>query len=208
MNENLPNSVNEISQTDWEKTPESVKRLVTSLIERIEQLERQYEGFKAENQLLKEQVKQNSQNSSKPPSQDVSKGFKVKEKAKSGKKRGGQPGHEGHERRLYPIEQCQSVEEYYPEACVHCGGRLNGVDSQPHRIQVVEIPQSVPQVCEHRFHALVCERCGGMTRAWDEEIFNGSGYGERVVAHVGVLSGQYRQSHPNGTRITQGVVWG
>jgi len=34
-----------------------------------------------------------------------------------------------------------------------------------------------------------------MTRAWDEAIINGSGYGERVAAHVAVLSGQYRQSH-------------
>ncbi|UBF25898.1 IS66 family transposase (plasmid) [Kovacikia minuta CCNUW1] len=203
MNENLPNSVNEISQTDWEKTPESVKRLVNSLVGRIEQLEQQYEEFKVENELLKEQVKQNSQNSSQPPSQDMSKGFKVKEKPKSGKQRGGQPGHEGHGRSLYPTEQCQNVEDYYPEACVHCGGRLNGVDHDPHRIQVVEIPPIVPQVCEHRFHALACGRCGGVTRAWDEEICNGSGYGERVVAHVGVLSGQYRQSH----RMVQELLW-
>lgn len=53
----------------------------------------------------------------------------------------------------------------------------------------------MPQVREHRFHALRCQRCGEYTRAWDEEIINGSGYGERIVAHVGVLSGQYRQSH-------------
>jgi transposase len=52
----------------------------------------------------------------------------------------------------------------------------------------------VPVVNEHRFHALTCEQCGVATRAWDEEIINGSSYGERVVAHVGVLSGQYRQS--------------
>ena len=175
--------------------------MVGNLIEQIEQsvgriehLEQQYEELKAENQLLREQVKQTSKNSSKPPSQDVSKGFKVKGKQESGKQRGAQLGHKGHERRLYPIEQCQSVEEHYPDECLQCGGRLKGEDTQPYRIQVIEIPKIVPQVSEHRFHALSCERCGGLTRAWDEAIINGSGDGERVVAQVGVLSGQYRQS--------------
>jgi transposase len=59
----------------------------------------------------------------------------------------------------------------------------------------VEIPTVLPVVQEHQFHALTCERCGASTRAWNDEIINGSRYGARVVAHVGVLSGQYRQSH-------------
>ncbi len=53
----------------------------------------------------------------------------------------------------------------------------------------------MPQVIEHRFHRLSCQHCGAATRAWDEGIIDGSGYGERVAAHVAVLSGQYRQSH-------------
>lgn len=59
----------------------------------------------------------------------------------------------------------------------------------------VTIPPVVPIVHEYRFHALTCGCCGTATRAWDEALLNGSRYGERVVAHVGVLSGQYRQSH-------------
>lgn len=202
MKEETPNSIDDLSQADWEKTPESVKRWGKHLIEQVEQLvgqveqlERQHAALKAENQLLKEQVQQNSTNSSKPPSQDLNKGFKVKEPKQSGKKRGAQLGHPGHERPLYPIEQCQSVEEHYPDECIYCGERLEGEDGNPYRIQRVEIPPVVAQVCEHRFHALVCQQCNGLTRAWDEAIMNGSGYGERVVAHVGVLSGQYRQSH-------------
>jgi transposase len=53
----------------------------------------------------------------------------------------------------------------------------------------------MPQIAEHRFHCRGCERCGALTRAWDPDIINGSGYGDRVVAHVAVLSVQYRQSH-------------
>lgn len=205
MVENLPPDINEISSEDWQQTPESVKRLVVHLlqqieqvgrlVERVEQLERQYEEVKCENQLLKEQLQLNSKNSSKPPSQDRGKGFKAKEKQPGKKQPGGQAGHVGHERRLYPIEQCQSVEEHYPDACIVCGESLAGKDSEPYRVQIVEIPPVVPQVIEHRFHSLSCEHCGVSTRAWDDNIINGSGYGERVVAHIAVLSGQYRQSH-------------
>lgn len=205
MVENLPPDINQISSEDWQQTPENVKRLVMhlleqmgqvgGLVERIEQLERQYEEVKSENQLLKEQLQLNSKNSSKPPSQDRGKGFQAKEKQPGKKKPGGQPAHEGHQRRLYPIEQCELVEEHYPDACIVCGESLSGKDREPYRIQIVEIPPVVPQVIEHRFHSLTCEHCGASTRAWDEDIINGSGYGERVTAHIAVLSGQYRQSH-------------
>lgn len=128
MESKLPNLMNEISQSDWEKTPESVKRLVVNMLEQIEQLsnriellEQQSEALTAQNQLLKEQVEQNSQNSSKPPSQDGAKGFKHKPSPSEGKKkRGAQSGHEGHRGTMYPIEQCQSVEDYYPSTCVNC----------------------------------------------------------------------------------------
>lgn len=205
MDKNSPPNLDEISSQDWEKTPVSVQRLVMhlleqigqvgQLVERIEQLERQYEEVKSENQLLKEQLQLDSKNSSKPPSQDRGKGFKSKEKPPGKKQRGGQLGHEGHERRLYPIEQCQVVEEHYPETCIECGATLVGKDSEPYRVQIVEIPPVVPQVIEHRFHPLSCQHCGATTRAWDEDIIDGSGYGERVAACVAVLSGQYRQSH-------------
>ncbi|MBE9180932.1 IS66 family transposase, partial [Oculatella sp. LEGE 06141] len=160
MEENPVPSINDVSQSDWDKTPESVKRLVANLIEqfakRVEQLESQYQELKAENQLLKEQVQQNSNNSSKPPSQDQGKGFKPKERKQGSKKRGGQPGHEGHERPFYPVEQCQSIEDYYPGECIHCGEALAGEDSEPYRIQTIEIPKLLPEVREHRFHALRC----------------------------------------------------
>jgi Transposase IS66 family/Family of unknown function (DUF6444) len=51
-----PNFLTEITETDWEKTPESVKKLIARLEQRIAALE--------------EQVKRNSKNSSQPASQD------------------------------------------------------------------------------------------------------------------------------------------
>jgi len=104
MNETPAPPFDQISNADWVQTPESVKRFVVRLVEQVEQLERQYEALKAENTLLREQLKQNSQNSSKPPSQDLGKGFKPKEKKEKGKSRGAQFGHEGHEQKLYSPE--------------------------------------------------------------------------------------------------------
>lgn len=53
MSQNVPNPLDEISKADLKQTPESVKRLVGSLLGRIEQVERQYEELKAENALLR-----------------------------------------------------------------------------------------------------------------------------------------------------------
>lgn len=203
MSENIPNPLEEIGEADWAQTPESVKRLVRSLLGRLEQIERQSEELKAEAAMLREQVQRNSQNSSKPPSQDTGKGFKPKAKQTNGKPRGAQVGHAGHETPLYPLEACESVKDYYPDLCIECSAKLQGSDCAPYRVQQVEIPPVAPVVREHRFHALTCQGCGTTTRAWDEQIINGSRYGERVVAHVGVLSGQYRQSH----RMVQELLW-
>jgi transposase len=98
MSKPVPNSIDEISEADWSQTPESVKRLVQSLLGRIEQVERQAEELRAEVATLQEQVKRNSKSSSQPPSQDSAKGFKPKVKRTGNKKaRGAQWGHEGHE---------------------------------------------------------------------------------------------------------------
>jgi transposase len=113
----------------------------------------------------------------------------------SQKQRGGQLQHVGYEQKPYPLEACQMAEEHYPERCIECGADLSRQDIAPYRVQLIDIPTVVPVVREHRFHALCCEHCGVRTRAWDKALITGSRYGENLVAHVGVLSGQYRQSH-------------
>jgi transposase len=64
MSEAIAASIEPISDADWAQTPNSVRH---SLLERIKQLERQYEALKAENTMLREQFESNSQSSSKPP---------------------------------------------------------------------------------------------------------------------------------------------
>jgi len=191
----LAPSIEQISQADWERTPLSVRRVIEELTRRVNQLDGEQQQLRGAYELLQEQVKLNSTNSSQPPSKDRVKGFKPNRKTKSGKKHGGQVGHEGHERPLYPMEMCEEIIDYHPDSCWQCGNALSGEDPDPFRTQVVEIPPIVPEITEYRVHELVCQQCQAVTRANCPEVYRQSGYGERVVAHVALLIGVYRQSH-------------
>jgi transposase len=198
-----------ISSSDWESTPASVRQFLLRLLERVEQqgeqiaalqlenseLRTKVSALEAENATLREQVKRNSGNSSQPPSQDIAPGVVVKRKRPSGGRRGGQPGHAGHERFLYDVADCIEVVEHYPAHCGVCGGGLSGSDPAPDRHQVVEIPPVMPEVVEHRFHALICPHCEATTRASSSAIVAAGGYGPRLSGLVVLLSAQAHQSH-------------
>lgn len=178
----------EFSADDWAGTPSSVQRLVLSLWAENQEL-------KSRLSLLEEQVKQNSQNSSRPPSGD---GFGKKKADKSTalkRKRGGQKGHPGHEPHLYAESACESIHEHLPSVCKSCGVELSGIDAHPYRHQSVEIPPIVPQIIEHRLHELVCPHCGVQTRATLPITISRSTHGERLSACIAWLSSDYRQSH-------------
>ena len=194
MEKQRPAYLRDIPPQDWEKTPASVKKLVEEMVQGVKQLEKQVSELEAVQQQVLEKVNRTSKNSSSPPSQDPP-GFKKKSrKKKSSKKRGGQPGHSGNSRDLYPIEKCSSVIDHHPTTCKSCGESLIGEDVNPYRHQIVEIPPIEPIVTEHRLHQLTCERCGISTRATLPTEVNPSGYGVRVVATVALLSVVYRNS--------------
>jgi transposase len=71
---------------------------------------------------------------------------------------------------------------------------LSGDDPHPYRHQVIELPEVQPRVDEYRLHQLSCPHCGEMRRAQLPAEVAASGYGPRLVATVGLLSGPYRQS--------------
>ncbi len=194
MEEQSQSIVEQIPPEDWEKTPASVKKLVELMAQRIESLEQQAIELVSGQQQLLEKVNKTSKNSSSPPSSDPP-GFGQKTRKKSGKKRGGQPGHEGKGRNLYPVEKCSEVIDHHPVTCPCCGESLQGEDTHPYRHQIVEIPPIEPIVIEHRLHQLTCSRCGTSTRAKLPDNVSPSGYGVRTVATVAILSGLYRNSH-------------
>jgi hypothetical protein len=194
MNEKQLLEMAGIDAGDWERTPASVRRLVVQLGVKIEQLEQQLKESQGSNEQLEEKVNSNSKNSHSPPASDSPNVEKGKKKKPTGKKRGGQPGHPGHSRPLYPVEECTSVTDHYPATCACCGEKLTGFDPNPYRHQVVEIPPIQLHIEEHRLHQLTCIHCGEKTRAVLPEEVEECGYRERVVAIVSLLSGMYRHS--------------
>lgn len=109
-------------------------------------------------------AKKTPRNSSVPPSTEHPHAKPPPKRNKSRKKRGGQPGHPKHERPLIPVEQCSEVVPLIPDACRRCGESLTGMDTQPLRHQVWEIPEIKPLVTEYQLHRLVCPCCSTSTR--------------------------------------------
>jgi transposase len=165
-----------ISPEDWAATPVAVRVLVRELLRRVEQLEAR--------------LNQTSRNSSKPPSSDPPSARPRPAKEPTGRRSGGQPGHEGHGRKLRPESEVDQIIDVRPERCRQCGVLLLGDDDAPERHQVTELPRITPLVTEYRRHCLCCVACGVHTQApWPATMPSGS-FGPRVQATVGYLTGR------------------
>lgn len=114
---------------------------------------------------------------------------------------GGQVGHPVHERLMFELDDCAEVIEHYPSQCAVCGTALGGADPAPYRHQVVELLPLLPNVLEHRFHALVCPHCEALTRAASATIVSQGGYGLHLRGIVVLLSAQAHQSHGQVVRL-------
>ncbi len=179
-----------ISEKDWQRTPRSVRTTLGVLHQRLAKLE--------------EQQRLNSENSSQPPASDKPHHQREKSgKLPSGKKRGGQPGHQGHSRKLVPSEAVSELRVYKPETCRHCGEALSGADPDPYRWQVTDIPPIQPIVIEHQVHRLRCNCCGKTSRGQLPPEVGCSQFGPQVTAVVGLLIGQERLSKRQVKRVLQ-----
>src|SRR5262249_3002888 len=170
-----------ISAEEWSATPVAVRVLVMGLLQRVAQLEAR--------------LNQTSRNSSKPPSSDPPSARPRPAKEPTGRKSGGQPGHEGHGRKLKPESEVDQIIDVRPEHCGQCGTLLVGEDAEPERHQVTDFPWITPVVTEDRRHCLSCVACGARTQAaWPATMPEGR-FGPRVQATVGYLTGRIGASH-------------
>jgi transposase len=147
---------------------------------------------------LERRLSRNSRNSSLPPSQDPPSAPPRPKRSASGRKRGGQPGHEGRHRRLLPPEQVDEIVEHWPErcrACAHVFGESERAEaSAPWRHQVAELPPTAVRVTEHRLHAGLCPECATATRAELPPEVPRSAFGPRLQAAVVTLAVRNRVS--------------
>src|SRR4051812_2387270 len=166
----------------WGRIPPDVQAALAAAFDRIERRVAE----------LEQRIGRNSTNSSRPPSTDPPSLKRRPPAPPSGKKRGGQPGHQRHVRPLVPPEAVSQVIECRPPQCRWCGDDLAGDDPEPVRHQVAELPPVRPVVDEYRLHRLTCPRCRTATRAKLPAGVPSGSFGPRLRAILSVLAGAYR----------------
>jgi transposase len=164
--------------------------LVTALLARDAEREAVVARLEKRVAELEEKLGMSSRNSSKPPSSDPPT-VTPKSKPATGRKPGGQPGHKGHRRAMFPPERVTEVVECKPTRCAGCDAKLRGTDPEPDVHQVAELPKIEPLVTEYRLHALSCRCCGRWTRGQLPEGTPRGAFGPRVVAMITELVGVY-----------------
>jgi len=163
------------------------------LSKRIEELEALLAAALARIAELEEQLRQNSGNSSRPPSLDM--GRRKVPRGPTGRKPGGQPGHVGTTREIVPPEQVEEVVDQEPERCANCGTSLEGVPRIDAEVrQIVETPEFKAFVREFRLWKKRCPRCGGFTRGKMPPGSPKGAFGPRIQATAALLSGRFRLS--------------
>jgi len=151
---------------------------------------------------LEERLRQNSQNSSRPPSSDAPTVERSAPRPPSRRRPGGQPGHEGHQRMLLPADQVDATVLVTPRRCRRCAAPLQGEDATPGRHQVTELPPLRPHVTEYQLHTLACARCGATTAATLPAGVPRGAFGPHVEATVALCTGVYHLSR----RTTVGLL--
>ncbi len=156
--------------------------------EKIARLELENAWLRDRIGALERRLGLNSRNSGKPPSSDglqkpSSERRTQSLRGKTGRKPGGQPGHEG--QTLCRVSSADRVEEHVPVFCRGCGASLSGsaFAGVPVARQVFDLPEPRPlEVTEHRGHACRCARCGVVTRAgFPKEVSGPVQYGPRLA---------------------------
>lgn len=158
-------------QMDLPNDIASCHRIILELVLVLEGIKPQLEGYVQQieaqcNQIsqlevrvkeLESQIKQNSRNSSRPPSSDMYRQGPAFPRSKGGKV-GGKKGHDGGT--LMMVAHADHIIEHKPSICAHCGKVhfqeplvIRG------RRQVFDIPPPRVEVTEHRVLDWVCCAC-------------------------------------------------
>jgi len=178
---------------------EAVVEVLLAMDRRIQQLEARVE--KLERELAK-----NSGNSSRPPSTDPPRRAPGRGKDRSGRKPGGQPGHEGHGRPLLPAWAVDELVDHWPASC-DCGHVFSESDrlavGEPARHQVEELPAITVRVIEHRCQRVRCPGCGARrTGLLPREVADGH-LGPRLQAAIATLSVRNRVSRRDAVELVE-----
>jgi len=146
-------------------------------------------------------AKKNSSNSSKPPSGDIvnpapkQETGKSKDDASTKRKRGGQPGHQRHQRTPFQPDEIDTTWFHYYTGCPCCGGRLVDTEVPDKVLQQVEIEAVPIRIEEHRRPTQECSECHQRhCVAWPADLKKAGLVGPRLTALIGYLKGACNMS--------------
>ena len=131
----------------------------SALVSIILELQQMLVEQAAEIQSLRDQISKNSGNSGKPPSSDGLKKPRTRSlREKSGRKSGGQKGHQG--RTLKMVETPNRIEIHEVSSCPYCTSNLEDVVCERYeKRQVFDIPPMQMEITEHQAEIKMCPRC-------------------------------------------------
>lgn len=180
----------------YEQGRDVVVAVLLRLDEQVQRLEKRVVAQDERIAKLERQLNRSSRNSSQPPSADPP-STPPRSKSPTGRKQGGQPGHEGKGRPLLPAWAVDEVVAHWPASC-GCGHVFCEADrvaaGKPARRQVEELPVMAVRVTEHQAQHVRCPGCGARsTGEFPAEVL-ASSFGPRLQAAVVTLSVRNRIS--------------
>ncbi len=156
--------------------------------------------LKIENIELKDKLGLNSTNSSFPPSKDLYK-VKDKERPKSTRKIGAQPGHKGTNRKLHNPDEI--IHCYTPDFC-ECGGKIV-VAKQPEVQQKIEIPPIKPHYTNYILHKGKCRCCNKRYSGVLPKGVNQDMLGNNAKTIITTLTGFFKNSKSEVQKILRDI---
>jgi transposase len=182
------------------QTPLVVCHLILQLLEVIQHLEARINTLEARIAALEARLQQRSHTSDRPPSSDPP---YEKRPARSGSqgKLGAKPGHLGHRQALL---EPTAVIEVKPERCP-CGQTEFPQMHPYYTHQAIELPEIQMIVRHVVLHEARCPQCGRVTKAQVPPEAQ-AGYGPRLTALIGKLSGSQRDSRSAVQEFCQSVL--
>jgi len=189
-----------LDAASWEQTPPVVQQLVVQLLTVIAQQEERIRALEGRMAELEARGQRNSHNSDRPPSSDPP-WVKAKTPGETKRTPGARPGHPGHRQAL--LEPTEVI-EVRPAPCP-CG-QTEFPDTTPYYThQVIELPEITMIVRHFVLQEACCPQCGRVTKA-QVPPEAGAGYGPRLTALIGELSGSQRSSRSAVQEFCQSVL--
>jgi transposase len=190
---------------EWNLTPEPVRRYILYLEQIVAALQQQARDHEKRIEKLEVQSKQNSRNSSKPPSSDspFDRASRKKKAKKGARPKGAQKGHKGHQRQMLEPTETHPL---MPERCTCGHSDFQGCRMQPfYTHQQVELPEIEMEVSHWVLHRCRCPQCGKTVKA-ALPLEVRSGYGPRLCGFVAELSGVKAMSRQEVKKLCESVL--